>query len=250
MIFGKTITVERVQVPFCCLHPALEGFKIVQLSDLHFLPYTPLSLIERAANQACELQPDLLVLTGDFISHEAETIFGLTDLFESLDARYGVFAVLGNHDTRAGKALISKAIEDTGVLLLQNEGITFDVGHSQLTLAGVEDCLWGQPDLDAALAQRPADALTILLAHEPDVIDRFSEDGRVNLQLSGHTHGGQVRLPLLGTPILPKLGQKYVHGLHRVNDSWLYTNRGIGMVSMPIRFNCPPEVTELVLCRA
>ena len=250
MIFGKTVTVERVQVPLCRLHPALEGFKIVQLSDLHFLPHTPLSVIARAAERASELKPDLVVLTGDFVTQEAETIFGLSDLLSSLNARYGVFAILGNHDVRSGKALISKAIEDTGVLLLQNEGITFDVGHSQLTLAGVDDCLWGQPDLDAALAQRPADALTILLAHEPDVIDRFSQDGRVDLQLSGHTHGGQVRLPFLGTPVLPKLGQKYVHGLHRVNQSWLYTNRGIGMVAMPIRFNCPPEVTELVLCKA
>ena len=249
MIFGKTVTVERVQVPLCRLHPALEGFKIVQLSDLHFLPHTPLSVIARAAERACELKPDLLVLTGDFVTHEAETIFGLSDLLASLDARYGVFAILGNHDVRAGKALIGKAIEDTGVLLLQNEGITFDVGHGQLTLAGVDDCLWGQPDLKAALAQRPADATTILLAHEPDVIDRFSQDGRVDLQLSGHTHGGQVRLPFFGTPVLPKLGQKYVHGLHRVNQSWLYTNRGVGMVSLPIRFNCPPEVTELVLCR-
>ena len=249
MIFGKTVTVERVQVPLCRLHPALEGFKIVQLSDLHFLPHTPLSVIARAAEQACALKPDLIVLTGDFVTHEAETIFGLSDLFASLDARYGVFAILGNHDVRAGKALIGKAIEDTGVLLLQNEGITFDVGHSQLTLAGVDDCLWGQPDLNAALAQRPADATTILLAHEPDVIDRFSQDGRIDLQLSGHTHGGQVRLPFLGTPVLPKLGQKYVHGLHRVNQSWLYTNRGIGMVALPIRFNAPPEVTELVLCK-
>lgn len=250
MIFGKTVTVERVQVPLCRLHPALEGFKIVQLSDLHFLPHTPLSVIARAAERACALKPDLVVLTGDFVTHEAETIFGLSDLLSSLNARYGVFAILGNHDVRAGKALISKAIEDTGVLLLQNEGITFDVGHSQLTLAGVDDCLWGQPDLAAALAQRPADALTILLAHEPDVIDRFSQEAHIDLQLSGHTHGGQVRLPFFGTPVLPKLGQKYVHGLHRVNGSWLYTNRGIGMVSLPIRFNAPPEVTELVLCKA
>jgi uncharacterized protein len=250
MIFGANLTVETVQVPLCRLHPAMEGFKIVQLSDLHFLPHTPLSLIRRAVECARDLHPDLLVLTGDYVTHEAETIFGMTDVLESLNARYGVFAILGNHDVRTGKQVISKAIEATGITVLQNEGITFDVGHSQLTLAGVDDCIWGQPDLNAALARRPADALTILLAHEPDVIDKFSEDGRVDLQLSGHTHGGQIRLPFWGTPVLPKLGEKYVHGLHRVNQSWLYTNRGIGMVGMPVRFGCPPEVTELVLCKA
>lgn len=250
MIFGTTISVETVPVSFCCLHPALEGFKIVQLSDLHYLPHTPLSLIRLAVEQAQQLQPDLIVLTGDYVTHEAETIFGLTDLLGSLDARYGVYAILGNHDTRSGKQVISSAIEKTGITVLQNENITFSVGQAQLTLAGVEDCIWGKPDLGAALNRQPSDALTVLLAHEPDMIDVFSKKGRFDLQLSGHTHGGQVRLPWFGTPVLPKLGEKYVHGLHRVNDSWLYTNRGIGMVGMPVRFGCPPEVTEVVLCRA
>lgn len=247
---GTTVTVETVPIPLRHLHPALEGFKIVQLSDLHFLPHTPLSLIQRAVERVRSLQPDLVVLTGDYVTHEAETIFGLTDVLGDLDARYGVFAILGNHDARAGKQVISRAIEETGITVLQNKGVTFDVGHGQLLVAGVEDCIWGQPDLAAALAHQPADALTVLLAHEPDVIDEFSNEGRIDLQLSGHTHGGQIRLPFWGTPVLPKLGKKYVHGLHRVNGAWVYTNRGIGMVGMPVRFSCPPEVTELVLCRA
>jgi predicted MPP superfamily phosphohydrolase len=124
------------------------------------------------------------------------------------------------------------------------------VGHGQINLAGVDDCIWGHPDIDAALDNLSDHAPTLLLAHEPDVIDDFSQIGPIALQLSGHTHGGQVRLPILGTPILPKLGEKYVHGLYRVNESWVYTNRGLGMVSMPIRFNCPPEITELILTSA
>lgn len=250
MVFGANVAVEKVAVPVRCLHPALEGFKIVQLSDLHFLPHTPLSLIRRAIACAKALQPDLIVLTGDYVTHEAETIFGMTDVLGELDARYGVFAILGNHDVRTGKRMISTALEGTGITVLQNEGILFDVGHSQLMLAGVDDCIWGQPDLATALTHQPAAALTVLLAHEPDVVDKFSAAGRIDLQLSGHTHGGQIRLPWLGTPVLPKLGEKYVHGLHRINDTWLYTNRGIGMVGMPVRFSCPPEVTELVLCKA
>ncbi len=247
---GTTLSVETVHIPIAHLHPALEGFKIVQLSDLHFLPHTPLSLIRSAVARAGELKPDLIVLTGDYVTHEAETIFGMTDVLGDLDARYGVFAILGNHDVRAGKRIISHAIEETGITLLQNEGITFDVGQGQLLLAGVDDCIWGQPDLRRALDRQPADALTLLLAHEPDVIDEFSQAGRIDLQLSGHTHGGQIRLPFWGTPVLPKLGKKYVHGLRRINGSWLYTNRGIGMVGMPVRFSCPPEVTELILYSA
>jgi len=238
---------EQVEVPISGLHNALDGFKIVQLSDIHFLPFTQLNLVERAVAKANSLKPDLIVLTGDFVTHEADTIFGATHALSRLNARHGVFAVLGNHDARAGARVVRQGLEEAGLTVLHNRGITFDVGHGQLNLAGVDDCIWGHPDLGAALANQVMEAPTILLAHEPDVIDQFSHAAPITLQLSGHTHGGQIRLPWLGTLVLPKLGEKYVHGLYRVNGSQLYTNRGLGMVSMPIRFNCPPEITELTL---
>jgi len=93
----------------------------------------------------------------------------------------------------------------------------------------------------------PAETTTILLAHEPDLADRFARDGRVSVQLSGHSHGGQVRLPGIGAVILPYLGRKYDLGLYQVNGMWLYTNRGIGNVAEPVRLNCPPEITEITL---
>ncbi len=247
MPFRNDLTLERVQVPIHGLHSALDGFKIVQLSDIHFLPFTQLNLVEQAVTKALTLKPDLIVLTGDFVTHDADTIFGAVNALSRLNAKYGVFAVLGNHDARAGARIVRQGIAEAGIKVLHNCGFTFDVGHGQLNLAGVDDCLWGHPDIKAALANLSARAPTLLLAHEPDVIDDFSVAGPITLQLSGHTHGGQVRLPFLGTPVLPKLGEKYVHGLYRVNGSWLYTNRGLGMVSMPIRFNCPPEITEIIL---
>jgi len=250
MFLRNRLTVERIQVPVAGLHSALDGFKIVQLSDIHFLPFTQIPLIEEAVAQAVSLQPDLIVLTGDFITAQAETIFGVVKALSRLNATYGVFAVLGNHDVRSGARIVRQGIEEAGITLLHNRGFTFDVGHGQLNLAGVDDCIWGQPDIHAALDNLSATSPTLLLAHEPDVIDDFSHAGPITLQLSGHTHGGQVRLPFLGTPILPKLGEKYIHGLYRVNGAWLYTNRGLGMVSMPIRFNCPPEITEITLCAA
>lgn len=247
MAFCNTLTVEEIQVPVPGLHSALDGFRIVQLSDLHFLPFTQIDFIEQAVTKALSLQPDLLVLTGDFVTHEADTIFGAVKTLSRLNAKHGVFAVLGNHDARAGARIVRQGIEEAGISLLHNRGFTFDVGHGQLNLAGVDDCIWGHPDIHAALADLQPEVPTLLLAHEPDVIDDFSQVGPIALQLSGHTHGGQVRLPFLGTPILPKLGEKYVQGLYRVNESWVYTNRGVGMVSMPIRFNCPPEITEIIL---
>lgn len=250
MPFRNELTLEQVQVPIHGLHSALDGFKIVQLSDIHFLPFTKLDLIEQAVAKARSLNPDLVVLTGDFVTYEVDTIFGAVKALSHLNAKHGVFAVLGNHDARAGNRIVRQGIEEAGIRVLHNRGFTFDVGHGQLNLAGVDDCIWGHPNIHAALDNLDSHAPTILLAHEPDVIDEFSKVGPIALQLSGHTHGGQVRLPFLGTPVLPKLGEKYVHGLYRVNNSWVYTNRGLGMVSMPIRFNCPPEITELVLTKA
>ncbi len=114
-------------------------------------------------------------------------------------------------------------------------------------LAGLDDLWSGQADLTAALAQAPANVPTILLVHEPDFADTVAKDGRVSLQLSGHSHGGQVRLPGIGAPILPYLGRKYDQGLYNVNNMWLYTNRGIGLGRIPLRINCPPEITEFTL---
>ena len=250
MLSQNELTFEQVQVPIAGLHSALDGFKIVQLSDIHFLPFTPLMLVEKAIAIVGSRNPDLVVLTGDFVTHDPDTIFGIVAALGKLNATYGLFAVLGNHDVRTGARIVRQGLEEAGITILHNRGFTFNVGQGQLNLAGVDDCIWGHPDIKAALDNLSSHAPTLLLAHEPDVIDDFSKAGPIALQLSGHTHGGQVRLPLLGTPVLPKLGEKYIEGLHRVNGSWVYTNRGLGMVSMPIRFNCPPEITEITLCVA
>jgi len=238
---------ETVTVPLVDTPALQDELTIVQLSDLHYLPFTTLEMVEAAVNAANELAPDLIVLTGDFVTHEADTIFGMTKALSTLKARHGVFAVLGNHDTRAGARIVRQGLGEAGIEVLHNRGVTLATASGRLNLAGVDDCLWGHPDLGQALDGLASDAPTVLLAHEPDVIDKFSRQGRFALQLSGHTHGGQVRLPLLGTPVLPRLGEKYVKGRFTVNGSQLYVNRGVGMVSMPIRFNCPPEITQITL---
>ena len=114
-------------------------------------------------------------------------------------------------------------------------------------LAGLDDGWSGQPDLNLALQNLSPGIPTILLMHEPDFADIFSKDKRVSLQLSGHTHGGQVRIPGLGAIVLPDYGKKYEQGLYRVKDMWLYTNRGIGVIWPAVRFNCRPEITEITL---
>lgn len=244
------LTVERVQVPIKALRPALEGFKIVQMSDLHLHPYIQLEFVQKAVAMANALQPDLVVFTGDYVLQTADAIFELAPALAALNPKFGIFTVLGNHDLWTDAEVVRIGLREAGLPVLTNEGLTLSVGNESLYLAGLDDGWSGQPDLKAALDKLPAGVPAILLAHEPDLADAAAGDGRVSLQLSGHTHGGQVRLPGLGPLILPRLGRKYDQGLHRVGDMYVYTTRGVGLIGPPIRFNCPPEITEITLVGA
>jgi predicted MPP superfamily phosphohydrolase len=240
------LEVTRVAVPIPNLPAGLVGFKIVLLSDFHLFPHTRIEFIRDVIATANSFRPDLVALTGDFVLRTADSIFELAPALASLDARMGVFSVLGNHDHWKGKDIVAQGLADEGLELLTNRGITLNAGGNAIYLAGVDDCWSGQPDLKAAMARCPANATTILLSHEPDPADEYSVDPRISLQLSGHSHGGQVRIPLWGSPFLPPFGRIYDQGLFKVGGMWLYTNRGVG-VTAPIRLNCRPELTVITL---
>jgi predicted MPP superfamily phosphohydrolase len=247
---GEEISVEHVTIPMKHLHPALEGFRVVQLSDLHLYPWTHLEFIQAAVEQANRLKPDLIVLTGDYVSHIAAAVFDLQPVLSQLNATQGVFAVLGNHDHWTDPQVVRTGLRGAGLTVLHNQGVPISVGKGSFYLAGLDDGWVGRADLNVALSNAPDDTPVVLLMHEPDLVDVYSHDKRVTLQLSGHTHGGQVRMQQPRRAYtLPHLGKKYDQGLYRVNDAWLYTNRGIGMVGAPIRMNCPAEVTEFTLTR-
>jgi predicted MPP superfamily phosphohydrolase len=243
------LMVESVEVPIASLPSALEGFKIVQMSDFHLHPFTQLELVQKAVARANELEPDVVVLTGDYVLAAADSIYELAPTLAGLNARHGVFAVLGNHDHWTEASVVRAGLAEAGLAVLDNSGVALSAGGSQLYLAGVDDCWSGAPDLELALDGAPAAAPVVLLAHEPDFADTFALDGRVSLQLSGHSHGGQVRLPGIGALVLPTYGQKYDAGLNKASNMWVYTTRGIGVIGPPVRFNCPPEITEIMLVR-
>jgi uncharacterized protein len=243
------LELERVTVPLKQIGSSLDGLKIVLMSDFHLYPNTRIELIEEAIAMANDLKPDLIALAGDFVLGTAESIFELAPALAKLNARYGVFAILGNHDHWKGAETVCRGLESSGLPVLRNAGLTLTIGREMLYLAGLDDGWVDRHDLNQALQNRPGDATTLLLMHEPDFADDFSTDGRISLQLSGHSHGGQVRFPLIGSPFLPPYGRKYDLGLYRVGEMWLYTSRGVG-VTAPIRFNCRPEVTEVTLVRA
>lgn len=238
--------VDRVPIRLKNLHPALEGFTMLQMTDLHLYPLTQPSLIEKSVVMANSLNPDLVVMTGDYVWQVLDAIDELAPILSGLNARYGVYSSLGNHDYWLDAEVITATMEAAGLPVLVNQGLTIQQGGGSFYLAGLDDGWSGNPDLDATLeGAKPGDPV-ILLCHEPDLADLFSKDGRVGLQLSGHTHGGQIRIPGIGALILPYLGRKYDFGMYKINDMLLYTNRGIGVISEPVRYNCPPEITQFV----
>jgi len=244
--------VEHVQIPIPGLPTALDGFRIVQISDIHHnhYPFTSIELVSHAVQMANELRPDLTVLTGDYVWHEVEPIFELMPILSRLNAKYGVYAGLGNHDLWTDVKVVTRAFEQERLPLLVNQGVPISVGKSTLYLASLDDGWSGKPDLAGAMADWSEDASTVLLMHEPDLAPRYAVDKRIQLQLSGHSHGGQVRLPFYGALILPYLSWKYPMGLYNVDGMWLYTNRGLGTTNVPVRVNCAPEITELTLVNA
>lgn len=244
------LVIEKIPIAIKGLSPALEGFTIAVLADFHVYPFTTIEFIEQAVLKANALKPDLTVLLGDYVWHEVEAIYDLAPVLARLNAKHGVFAAAGNHDYWTDINVIRSAMREAGLPLTVNQGIPIPASGGEFFLAILDDGWSGQPDLHAAMQNHPPGAPTVLILHEPDLADRYAADPRIRLQLSGHSHGGQIRFPGVGALILPYLAWKYDMGLYQVNDMWLYTNRGLGVTNVPARFNCSPEITEITLVRA
>jgi predicted MPP superfamily phosphohydrolase len=242
------LSVERWTIGLGRLPAAFDGFRIVQLSDLHLQPWTQGAEIAQAVETANRLRPDAIFLTGDFVTQDARPADELRSLLRELRAPAGVFACLGNHDFHGrGVERISRAIREAGIELLRNRSVPLSLGGDRLVVAGLDSRWAGRPRLQSALREFGSDAAVVVLMHEPDFADVAAGDTRVMLQVSGHTHGGQVRLPGIGALITPKWGRKYVDGWFRVGAMNLYVNRGLGCTGLPIRWLCPPEISEFTL---
>lgn len=239
------LTIEHHQIRLRRLPPAFDGFRIVQLSDIHHSPFTSRSQIERAVETANSLQPDIVALTGDYISKERQYAAPCAELLGKLRARHGVFAVLGNHDHWTDASLITDLFRAEGMTVLVNQGMRFELKGSAFWLAGVDDTMVGLEDLPLALAGSREDEFKLLLAHNPIILRRAARAG-VDFVLSGHTHGGQVSLRsernASGRP-----RRRLLKGLARQGETQIYVTRGLGTVVLPVRFGCPPEVSLLEL---
>ena len=243
------LTTERLEIRLPGLPVAMDGFRVVQISDLHLEPWTKAGQIAEAVTAVNALRPDLVVITGDLVTDSHKPAGELGHLLARLEARQGVLVSLGNHDVWNRPGEIMRALSQHRVPVLRNEGRRVRTAGGDLFVAGLDSFWAGRPDVDDALrGWRPGQPL-LLLVHEPDGADVIARRGLTGLQLSGHTHGGQVCLPTVRPRPLrvPSWGKKYTHGLHRVGDLQVYVNRGIGCVGVPVRFACPPEITVITL---
>jgi len=244
----EVLTIERVPVTLPRLPRSFQGYTIAQFSDLHAGAYVSRAELRAVVEATLQLRPDLIVITGDFVSRLSRGELPLlTEELTRLSAPDGVLAVLGNHDWWTDAEAVTEAVSRAGVQVLRNARVTVWRGDEVLHIAGVDDVQERKADLKLALRGVPATGAAVLLAHEPDYADIVAQDQRVVLQLSGHAHGGQVRFPVVGALVRTRMGRKYVMGLYRIGGLTLYTNRGIGTVSPGIRWNCPPEITLLTL---
>jgi hypothetical protein len=235
----------------------LNGFTIALLSDFHFDPLFSVHPLHAAIPMVNALHPDLIVLAGDFVTvptfgddrKGALAADPCAALLRQMSAPYGLWAVLGNHDEGTDYKHVTRALQAQNIQVLANQSQPMERDGARFWLAGVNDVLSKTADLPKTLRRVPADEAVILLAHEPDYADEVVKFP-IDLQLSGHSHGGQVRLPFLPPLYLPKLGEKYFWGTYHIGPLTLHTSAGLGTIGVPARLNCPPEVTLLTMKKA
>lgn len=241
---ANTLTIEKVEIRLERLPKNLEGFRLIHLSDIHHSPFTHLEHITRAIKIANDLQPDMFILTGDYVSHESEYIEPVAEVLGRLESEFGTFACLGNHDHWTDGEMVTNALREAEITVLINEGFRFTAKGASVWLAGVDDHMVGKTDLRSALRGSFPDEMKLLLAHNP-IIARAAARAGVDLVLSGHTHGGQVKIRDDEKRILPR--RKLKNGLYRRKNTQIYITRGIGTVVLPVRYQCPPEISLIEL---
>jgi uncharacterized protein len=242
------LRLERLTIELNRLPEAFDGFTIAHLTDLHHGGLVPLPFIQRAVDLANSTRPDLVLLTGDYIARRLHYVDACARAVSELVAPHGRLATLGNHDYWVDADGVTDSLTATGgCRVLRNEHVVLGRGGAQVAIAGLDDPVTRSDDLDAALSGISEGCPVILMSHGPDVAYRVAGRG-VDLMLAGHTHGGQVVLPLIGPPVVPShYGRRFASGLKRVSRTQVYVSRGVGLVTARVRINCPPEVTLITL---
>ncbi|MGG3310825.1 metallophosphoesterase [Paenibacillus lautus] len=241
------LDITRRTLALPSLPKAFDGMKVVQFSDLHLGFHTGAKDVGRVVQAIQNEKPDMICFTGDMVDGNTEDMRAAIQPFTELKAPLGLFSILGNHDYKDVETLISME-EEAGFQVLRNTAVKLRRDGAVIAVAGLDDAFWGQPDPAAVIQDLPDGMFKLLLMHEPDYADTTAAHS-FHLQLSGHSHGGQIRLPWMGEVITPPGAKRYVQGLYTIGSRGmlLYVNRGIGTTQLPFRFLCKPELTVLTL---
>ena len=247
------VEVTKITLKLPHLGRSFSGLRMVQISDLHFGGWLTTEHLVDIVQMIIDQSPDFVTITGDYIlgynrvPNILEKIDEMASILKPLSEKTLTFGILGNHDYWINRDVLLDTLQLAGIRDLNNAVHTFEHNGEMLHIAGVDDVMKHRDRMDQVLMQLPEEGCAILLAHEPDFADISAATGRFDLQLSGHSHGGQVVLPIIGPPFLPSLAQKYPSGLYQVEKMFQYTNRGLGMAQPYVRFNCRPEITVFTL---
>ncbi len=230
------------------METAFDGFRLVQISDIHFGTWINRARLDQAVQLVNEQKPDVVAITGDFVTFDPPRFYqDLVEGLRGLAPADRVLAVMGNHDHWTDPMFVAKIIADSQIVDLNNAVHSIRRGQAALHFAGVDSYQERRDRLDLVLQRLPPEGSAVLLVHEPDFADISAATGRFDLQISGHSHGGQMILPWFGPAILPQFAARYPVGSYHLNGMVHYTNRGIGTARLPLRINCPPEITVLIL---
>lgn len=239
-----SIEVKDLHLTLPRLGAEFSGYRLVQFSDIHMDSWMTRTHLDSIVDLVNQQEPDLIAITGDFVSHDpGEHAQEMVKSLCRLNSADGVVAVMGNHDHWVDPEMVRQIIKDSDIIELNNKIFPIQRGDARLFVAGIDDYMVRNDRLDDVLDQLPDEGAAILLAHEPDFADISARTGRFDLQISGHSHGGQINLPILGPLYLPRYARKYTSGLYQINGMIQYTNRGVGMVHIPFRLNSNPEIT-------
>lgn len=248
--------VTNIDIALKRLPPAFHGLRVAQLSDIHFNSYMTRDHLEKVVDLTNAQRPDLVMFTGDFVTAKlegvesiprAEQAWPCADLLRKIVSPLGSFAVLGNHDYDTNADVVTEALSSGAkIQVMRNRAKPIEKDGARLWLAGIDNVSASEAKPDVALQGVPRQECVIAAVHEPDFADEMLKYP-VDFQMSGHSHGGQVRLPFVGALYLPWLAKKYPEGYYRLGKLQLYTNRGIGVIGLPVRFMCPPEITIFTL---
>ncbi len=220
---------------------------IALLTDIHHGPFISLEHVRKLVATTNSLKPDLILLAGDYVHRDKKYISPCFAQLGKLRSRWGVMGVLGNHDHWESAPRTKQSMSEHGIIELTNQGVWLEANSQRLRVAGVGDLWEDRQDLELALHDTTDQESALLLSHNPDYVEHLV-DPRVGLVLSGHTHGGQVVLPIVGAPRVPsRYGQKYLSGLIKTEHTQVFVSRGLGTVFPPVRFACRPEIALLTI---